>query len=342
MSTISAPLQSTDFSYYSIQMTTGTNQGGSPQTWSLVVDSGSPVTFIGANAKNVYKPSPAAKTGLHDFVENFGDGTVSVAGSMARDWSQISPQLNLLSGFAVVDATRSTTFEQEVETMDGIFALAPHELLSIALKNDTFQSYIAGLKDAHLIPKGLMAIDLRRSTSQNELTGKMIFGGYDTTALSAPLIWSARQDIASNPYWGLNIAIPQLGLALDSADGPALVDTGTSLAYIPDAAYQRFIGSIPGAVDDATSGSVKMPLNAVVPDLTIKLVNGSVVIPGALQVIPEMERDLLGYSKDFKYSIWANGQGGSGSIVLGMKALEALYLVFDWDGGQIGLAQKKL
>ena len=88
------------------------------------------------------------------------------------------------------------------------------------------------------------------TTNQN---GELTIGGVDTTKYTGALTYFAKSTVSPySYYWGINVASITYGSTLLSSSANAIVDTGTTLIYIPTSAYNKFLSAAGGTTDPSS------------------------------------------------------------------------------------------
>ncbi|GAA95702.1 uncharacterized protein L969DRAFT_85402 [Mixia osmundae IAM 14324] len=322
-------LHSHAFAYYAVDFKTGTGPGGQPQTWSLIVDSGSPFTFVGANPARPYRTGQA-KTALGPFQESFRSAHPGVAGQLTQDFTQLEPTLNAETYFGVADPAQSKAFNTGSPDADGVLGLAVPVYSTYFTPDARFSSYVEQIKTKSLISANVVGLSLKRPTTGDVDVGQISFG----TPTEPGIVWTPRKDVLGQPVWAADMTIPGLGLT----NFAVLVDSGTSLFLLSTSAHAAFVKTVKGAVIDPATGMVKMP-KAIIPPALAFTVGGQVfTLSGEDQLLSEADATFNGFDTAFSWSIFAStGAEGPGSVIFGMKGMEVLKTVyFDSDNDRLG------
>ncbi|CAG8502642.1 516_t:CDS:2 [Paraglomus brasilianum] len=167
-------------------------------------------------------------------------------------------------------------------------------------------------------------------------SGEISFGGADPSHIvgnltTIPLVRS----FDSIGIWVVQlskIAISGREITLTSANGLAIVDTGTSVILAPSAIADQINTSF-GGVFSSQAQAYILPCNAAPPDLTFTFGTATFTVPGADLVIQQQGQ--------CESAIIPGDLGGGLSFLLGDTFLKNNYAYFDMDGSAIGLAQAK-
>lgn len=197
-------------------------------------------------------------------------------------------------------------------------------------------------------------------------TGSIIFGGYDTdkyhgTLYQLPIVQEAAQN-GSNLY--VEFGVTQTGFSITNQSGitttitnstystPAILDSGTALAYLPGDLTADIVSALNGLDDTANSGNIYVDcgllkdtsmtfnfgfggssgssgttIKVPVSELVFKLTGIFAVDPNTLPKLP--------------YTACALGiqSGDPGPYILGDVFLRSAYVVYDLKNNVIGIAQ---
>lgn len=226
----------------------------------------------------------------------------------------------------------SDAFEMETG-FSGIMGLAKQLNNSIAPPEPTFLSLLR-----RQLKTPVFSVDLRRNASS-----RFDFGHIDESLASDNITW--LQSNPANPHWSVD-------LELTSWTGnetvwlyhkfEAIVDTGTSLMFIPDILASMYWDQVPGVqTAPLAHASYRFPcaISDKLPDVLFKL-------PGTEHILTIPGRYLnYGPTGQDPTMCWG-GMQGSGQLgnttILGDAMLKALFVAFDMEKGRIGFANKKL
>lgn len=87
-------------------------------------------------------------------------------------------------------------------------------------------------------------------SDDSDTNGELTLGGVDTAKYSGALTYFPRLTSgAAAPYWGLSIASFTYGSTVLASGATGIIDTGTTLIYIPTAAYNKFLSASGGSTD---------------------------------------------------------------------------------------------
>ncbi|ODV78731.1 candidapepsin-1 precursor [Suhomyces tanzawaensis NRRL Y-17324] len=304
--------------YYSIDL----NFGSQAQTISVDIDTGSSDLWVPDLKTDKAGFDSASSTTFHDLGIPFSIGYVdksTASGNFVKDSVGI-PNGPTLKDFQFADATQSTV------TQGGVFGIGPIASESTSTK---YPNFPISLKNAGYISKNAYSIYLN---SVDATTGSIIFGGIDNAK-----------------YEGLLVTLPftqdsGIVINLDSVTGPdgtvhetninGILDTGTTVTYLPDDVVSSFAGSIPGAF--FLFGRIYLPSCDALPSdqfVSFKFGDANIKVP-----LSDLVQDNGGGS--CLLGIFGNSQS-QGFNLLGDSFLRRAYFVADYDAKTAQIAQVK-
>ncbi|KAK3057692.1 hypothetical protein LTR09_001876 [Extremus antarcticus] len=337
---LSVPLtQTSDKTLYRINVSAGTP----PQQQSLQLDTGSRRLWVPATGTSICASSLAdcANLGSFDSSESstldtsgetdtiaYSDGS-SVTGQVFSDTFRIggqaiSNQVGLLGkqGTAVYEGVLGIGFPASAPTIN--HNLAAQGIIS----SNRYSIYLNSLAST---------------------TGTIIFGGIDLSKFVAPLlrvpvIGTDQPIIALTRVATLKGLLPTIQTSADYSQ-PIILDTGTSLTVLPTALVDS-INTAMGAqyYPGATNGVTIVPCSAVTQSLSINFHFGG-ILTGPTINVPVSQLVLQGLGSLNGVEMCQFGLFGSDAAngnfptTLGDTFLRSAYVLFDLDGGKVGLAQ---
>lgn len=226
----------------------------------------------------------------------------------------------------------SDAFEMETG-FAGIMGLAKQLNNSILPPEPTFLSLLK-----RQLKSPVFTVDLHANASS-----RFDFGHVDKSLASDNITW--LQSDPANPHWTVD-------LELTSWTGnesvwlyhkfEAVVDTGTSLMFLPEMLVSRYWSEVPGVqTAPLAHASYRFPcaVGDKLPDMLFKL-------PGTEHVLTVPGRYLnYGPTVQDPSMCWGGMQssGQLGNVtILGDSMLKALFVAFDMEKGRVGFANKKL
>ncbi|KAI6373128.1 hypothetical protein MCOR25_003527 [Pyricularia grisea] len=209
----------------------------------------------------------------------------------------------------------------------------------------------------------------RRSPS-----GRILFGGIDTAKFIGALkVIPLIPDVTTKNITSFTVALSGFDIELSNktktkidlrnASNPTLLDSGTTLSYLPAAMAEKVFGMF-GAVEDKNitgltyiscdylqkekdmlmsftfandGGTIKVPMYEMVLDVVRNLA-GFQAPPG----LPFKDVCLFGIQSTGQFAQQYNSLEGANFTLLGDTFLRSAYVVYDLDHNQIGIAQANL
>jgi hypothetical protein len=331
------------------------------QTYQLSIDTGSTDTGVALTTCSSCGVSPeyAAASGTCSGTAStqYEDGSgwngevcsalVQVGGEMPAvtiDFAGITSQQQFFSNIACDGSTATQSLSE------GILGLGPLDLDTIGSSND--DAYFSELVQQGVIDT--MAVLLC------SVDGVMWFGGYDPSYATGSPQYTAMTD---NQGWLVSLSSIGLGTTnLGGADSQSVVDTGTSLFYMPTSAFNSLVSALStdsgatsvfgsGALGTSffssqnvscispTGGQTQPQIDAALPPLTLTFpgVNG-----GSFTLsLPATQSYLLPVpaGSALQYCAGVADEGAqSGQTIIGDTALRANITIFDEGNQQIGFA----
>ncbi|KIL59248.1 hypothetical protein M378DRAFT_14952 [Amanita muscaria Koide BX008] len=309
--------------------------GTPPTYYSLIVDTGSSNTWVGAT-KAYVKTSSSVATG-DTVAVTYGSGSFS--GNEYYDTVTIGSLV--IPNQSIGVATTSTGFAGT----DGIIGIGPVDLTVGTLSPDT-NTPIPTVTDNAYAQGSLTAdqigISFEPTTSTSVQNGELTWGGVDSTKYTGSITYTpVTTTFPASYYWGINESITY-GTTTVLASTAGIVDTGTTLILIASNAFSTY-KSLTGGVLDANTGLLKItasqysalkPLNFNINGVTFPLTaNG--------QIWPRSLNTAIGGTATSIYLVVASIGAPSGQgldFIDGYTFLERYYSVFDTANKRVGFA----
>jgi len=315
----------------SLQRASGDSCGGTynpddSSTYKLVTKDGFSIKYLDQTAAN------------GDYIsDNFGIGGATIKGL------QMGLVTDTVRGTGILGVGFSSA-----ESTDEIYPNLIDQFLDQGLI--TSKAYSLWLND-------------RRSPS-----GTILFGGIDTDKFIGPLNHLDILKTTRGQYTAFAVAMSSLTVTnskgqTNSAGAaiPAILDSGTTLSYLPGDMTTNVFTSLNVYTDDASTGLSLIDCKYLTkdPDLVFTFVFGKDTATASIDVpVYEMVLDILGGYEDLLPSdipfddVCVFGlqstdgfgdSGGAGTFaLLGDTFLRSAYVVYDLDHKQIGIAQANL
>ncbi|KZV97329.1 acid protease [Exidia glandulosa HHB12029] len=329
----SVQAQNTGFTY-----TVDVGVGEPATTYSLIVDTGSSNTWVGADPQKPFVYSNSTRNTTEVVGVSYGSGFF--AGDALFDTISLSSSPSPLT--AHNQSLGSATVSSGFEGFDGILGLGP-----TILTNET-------VTNAELVPTVIDTLFAQRKIKERVVgvaftplnehvrngprgSGSVSFGAVDHSQFVGPVSYvPVTSTFPSSLFFGVDASFkygsshkPLLGKTA------GIVDTGTSLLLLATDAYTRYIKAT-GATFDTTVGLLRLTARQYrnLKPLQVRIGAGGetyVVTPDA-QILPRTLNVDVGGKGEAYYLIVADlGQeSGTGlDFVLGQSFLERFYSVYD-------------
>ncbi|KAK0108851.1 hypothetical protein ONS96_002691 [Cadophora gregata f. sp. sojae] len=300
------------------------------RTWELIVDTGSSNTWCGAQTA-CEKTATGTSTGNKVSV-SYGSGSFS--GTEYTD--TVSFAGLTVSKQSIGAASTATGFSG----VDGIIGFGPVGLTSgTVASTSTVPTFMDNLKAQGSISTEVLGVSFRpeSGSDSDDANGELTLGGVDSSKYSGTLQYFPRLTSGTaSSYWGLSIAKFTYGSTTLLSSATGIIDTGTTLIYIPTSAYNAFL-SATGGKTDSSSG---LAVFTTKPTSNFGITFGSTTytLTPAQYLVPTAQYANFGLTSG-KYYAWINNGGSSGvNTIIGQKFLENYYSVYDTTNSRIGFA----
>jgi hypothetical protein len=308
---------------------------GSPATtYSLIIDTGSSNTFIGAG-KTYVKTSTSKSTGNSVSV-SYGSGSFS--GTEYTDTVTLSSGL-VIKNQSIAVASTSTGFDG----VDGILGVGPVDLTDGTVKNTgEVPTVTDNLYSQGTIPANSLGVFFAPTTSTSTKNGELTFGGADTSKISGSLSYvPVTSTYPASYYWGVDQSIGYGTTTLLSTTA-GIVDTGTTLTLIASDAFKKY-KTATGAVADSATGLLRITSAQYsnLKNLDFKIGGKTYSLTPNAQIFPRSLNTQIGGSANSIYLIVADIGSSSGQgldFINGYSFLERFYTVYDTQNSRLGFA----
>ncbi|KAG0699369.1 acid protease [Suillus ampliporus] len=313
--------------------------GSPPAYYTLLVDTGSSDSWIGAS-KPYVKTKTSQDTG-NAFHIAYGGGT-STSGEEYLDTVTLSPDLVIekQSIGVAVQTNASGGY------LDGILGVGPVDLTKHTVSDGKeVPTVMDNLYAQRTISSEVLGVFFSPASAGDavDARGEFTFGGYDASKIIGDISYVpiTSTSPASN-YWGVDQSI-SYGTTSILSKTAGIVDTGTTFLLIATDAFNRY-KSETGASHDAATGLLKISLEQYKELSSLYFTIGGVtyeLTPNA-QIWPRLLNIVIGGTPDGIYLIVNDIGSNSGSgfdFVNGYCFLERFYSVYDTTNSRIGFAE---
>ncbi|KUL89529.1 hypothetical protein ZTR_04286 [Talaromyces verruculosus] len=319
----SGPVTNEDVSYVA-----GVSIGGT--TYDLIVDTGSSNTWCGAQSS--CEPSSSGTSTGGTVSVSYGSGSFS--GREYKD--KVSFGGLTVSSQSIGAATSSSGFSG----VDGIIGFGPVDLTEGTVSNaNTVPTFLDNLYSQGSISQEVLGVSFRPESGSDtdDTNGELTLGGVDSSKYSGSLTYFPKLTSGdASYYWGISIASFTYGSTTLASSASGIVDTGTTLIYIPTTAYNKFL-SAAGGKTDSYSGLAVFTTKPT-SNFGIKFGSTTYTLTPSQYLVPTAQYSYYGLTSG-KYYAWINDGGSSGvNTIIGQKFLENYYSVYDTTNSRIGFA----
>ncbi|KAK0761647.1 hypothetical protein N5P37_006600 [Trichoderma harzianum] len=300
------------------------------QSWDLIVDTGSSNTWCGAQRS--CEPSSTGKSTGGSVQVSYGSGSFS--GTEYKDTVTFGGLT--VTSQSVGAASSSSGFSG----VDGIIGFGPVDLTEDTVSNaNTVPTFLDNLYSQGSISTEVLGVSFKpeSGSDSDDTNGELTLGGTDSSKYTGSLTYfSTLKSGSAAPYWGISIASFTYGSTTLASSATGIVDTGTTLIYIPTKAYNAFLSAAGGKTD--SSSGLAVFSKAPTSNFAIKFGSTTYTLTPSQYLVPTSQYSFYGLSSG-KYYAWINDGGSSGvNTIIGQKFLENYYSVFDTTNGRIGFA----
>ncbi|KAL3422783.1 vacuolar protease A [Phlyctema vagabunda] len=300
------------------------------KTYELIVDTGSSNTWCGAQS-SCEKSATGKSTG----------GSVSVSyGSGSFSGTEYTDTVSFggltVSSQSIGAASSATGFSG----VDGIVGFGPVGLTAGTVSNvNTVPTFLHNLYSQGSISSEVLGVYFKPESGSDtdDTNGELTLGGVDTSKYSGTLTYFSKLTSGTaSAYWGISIASFTYGTTTLASSASGIVDTGTTLIYIPSAAYSKFLTATGGKTD--SSSGLAVFTTKPTSNFSIKFGSTTYTLTPAQYLVPTAQYSVFGLTSG-KYYAWINDGGSSGvNTIIGQKFLEIYYSVYDTTNSRIGFA----
>lgn len=224
--------------------------------------------------------------------------------------------------------------------VDGIIGFGPVDLTEDTVSNtNTVPTFMNNLYSQGSISTEVLGVSFRPETGSDtdDTNGELTLGGTDSSKYSGSITYFSQLTTGDAAYyWGISIAKFTYGSTTLSSSASGIVDTGTTLIYIPTKAYDEFLNAADGETDNS-SGLASFSTEPT-SDFGITFGSTTYTLTPSQYLIPSDQYSYYGLDSG-KYYSWISDGGSSGvDTIIGQKFLENYYSVFDTTNSRIGFA----
>ncbi|KAJ3161242.1 hypothetical protein HK101_000841 [Irineochytrium annulatum] len=254
-----------------------------------------------------------------------------------------------LAGFTSTAAVGISAIEQYMSGSDGLMGLGYESISNINYQTGLSANWFDNLN----LKRHEKRFAFYLSNDAEKDYGEVTFGGDDPSKYTGNIQWFPVTDQSywqmSQTNWTWAVGSQSGPLAPPSASTGAIpdsiVDTGTTLVYLPQAAADGINGAVGAKFDDAAGAYVlpscdtsKLPsVHLIAPSSGSKGKPYTFEIPASVYVIENTDNQ----NKPTGQCITGFVNGGDDLGILGDIFIRAYYSIFDKDANRIGFAKAK-
>ncbi|KAG2120230.1 acid protease [Suillus clintonianus] len=307
---------------------------GSPATYyTLLVDTGSSNTWIGAN--KAYEPTSTSQDTGGQFSVTYGSGSVS--GEEYLDTVTLNSDL-VIENQSIGVASQSS----ELYGLDGLLGVGPVDLTEGTVTNvNEVPTVTDNLYTQGTIGSEVLGVFFAPASSDDS-SGELTFGGYDASKITGDINYvSITSTSPASGYWGIDQSI-SYGSTSILTETAGIVDTGTTLILIASDGFSKYQSATGGTLDE-TTGLLKITSDQYDKLSSLYFTTGGVtyeLTPNA-QIWPRSLNSDIGGTTDSIYLVVADSGTTSGSgldFTNGYCFLERFYSVYDTANSRVGFA----
>ncbi|PAV22065.1 aspartic peptidase A1 [Pyrrhoderma noxium] len=311
---------------------------GSPATtYSLLIDTGSSNTWVGAD-KAYVKTSTSTQTNDRVSV-TYGSGSFS--------GTEFTDTVTLGSGLtASKQSIGVASTSQGFQGVDGILGIGPVSLTVGTLSPDT-RSTIPTITDnlfsQGVISSNLIGISFNPTTSAVSNNGEITWGGTDSSKFTGQINFTPITSTSpASEFWGINQSIRYGSSTSILSTTAGIVDTGTTLVLLATDGFNKYVRAT-GAVQDNNTGLLRLTTSQFANLQSLFFTTNGVTyeLTANAQAWPRSLNSLIGGNSNSVYLI-VNDLGsisGEGlDFINGFAFLERFYSVFDTANKRVGFA----
>ncbi|KIL59047.1 hypothetical protein M378DRAFT_15078 [Amanita muscaria Koide BX008] len=320
-----------------VTYTTSVGVGQPAQEFTLLIDTGSSNTWVGAG--QTYNPTSTSQNTGNQVNVSYGSGSFS--GTEYNDTVTLAPDL-VIPNQSVGVASTAQGFGNGI---DGILGIGPVDLTTGTVSGTpSVPTVTDNLYNNGTISTESIGISYIPTTSQNPVAnGELTFGDVDPSKFTGQIEYvPITQTSPANHYWGIDQSITYGNSTTIMAPTSGIVDTGTTLLLIASDAFQAYQQATGATLDSATGLlTVTQQQYDNMQSLFFKIGNSTFELTPNAQIWPRALNGTLGGNAGTIYLVVGDLGSNSGSgldFIDGFAFLQRFYSVYDTTNNQVGLA----
>ncbi|KZT08195.1 acid protease [Laetiporus sulphureus 93-53] len=333
--TAASTLFDVDATNGAVQYTASVGVGDPATDYTLIIDTGSSNTWVGAGQSYVVTSTS----------EDTGESVSVTYGSGYFEGEEYLDTVTLASGYAITQQSIGVaSYAEGFSGVDGILGLGPEDLTCGTLSDEneciatvTQNAYSQGLIDVEEI-----GVSFEPTTSDSDTNGVITFGGVDSSLYTGDITYiDITSSSPASEYVGIDQSI-QYGSETIMSSAAGIADTGTTLIYLPSSAYNKYV-DYTGATYDDNTGLLKISSSDYDSLDSVYFVIGgtSFEFTANAQIWPRSLNTYIGGDSDSIYLV-INDMGDDAEegleFIDGMTFLERFYFVYNSGSSTVGFA----
>ncbi|KAH7913162.1 acid protease [Hygrophoropsis aurantiaca] len=308
---------------------------GEPATnYSLIVDTGSANTWVGAS--QIYQQTASSADTGNSIKVSYGSGNFT-----GEEWTDTVTLGSLkIQKQSIGVASQASGFDKGI---DGILGVGPADLTDGTVSNtDEVPTVTDNLLSQGSISANVLGVYFIPASTPTKY-GDLTFGGVNSGAITGEIGYVPITSTSpANKYWGVDQSVTYGSQTILSLTA-GIVDTGTTLILLATDAYDAYVAAT-GAVADQATGLLKITpaqYGALSP-LTMNIGGQKYPLSPNAQIWPRALNTDIGGQTDAIYLIVADMKSKSGSgldFINGYAFLERYYTVYDTTNLRVGFAE---
>ncbi|KAI0632318.1 acid protease [Trametes polyzona] len=332
----STPGGGVDVTDAGVTYTASVGVGNPPTQYTLLIDTGSSNTWVGADKP--YRPTSSSKSTGQRVNVSYGSGSFS--GTEYTDTVTLSPTL-VIQNQSIGVASTSQGFEGE----DGILGIGPVDLTQGTVSGDQpIPTVTDNLFAQGLIENDSIGIFYQPTTESGALNGELTFGSVDTSKITSDVTFTPITSTQpASMYWGIDQDVTHGSGGTTLLSGSAgIVDTGTTLLLLATDAFQAYQRATGATLDDATGLLTLTEAQfARLESLFFAIGGTTFELTANAQIWPRALNTTIGGEEGKIYLVvsdMGNPSGQGLDFIDGFAFLQRFYSVYDTGNSQVGLA----
>jgi len=331
-----ASMHSIDATDSGVAYTINVGVGQPPQYFTLIVDTGSSNTWIGAGQP--YHPTSTSQATGEQVTVAYG--SASFSGIEYIDTVTLAPDL-VIQNQSIGVASVSRGFAKGV---DGILGIGPVDLTSGTLVGAPSAPTVAdNLFNQGAIQTQAIGISYAPTSQSGVVNGELTFGDVDNSKFTGKIEYVPITGASpANRYWGIDQSITYGDNTVILNQTAGVVDTGSTLILFATDAFQAYQQATGATLDSGTGHlTVTQEQFDKMQSLYFNIGNSTFELTPNAQTWPRALNGLLDGDADAIHLVVGNLGNNSGSgldFINGFAFSQHFYTVYDTTNSRVGIA----